>query len=84
MKPERFPCPCCGCLTFPVPVADAIAYICPVCMWENDLFTVSADDPSDENHELTLNQGRANYRTLGVCYPRLAPYARKPFPEELP
>ena len=84
MKTERFSCPCCGCLTFPVPAADAIAYICPVCMWENDVFTASDDEPSDENHDLTLDQGRANYRTLGVCYPRLAPYARKPFPEELP
>ena len=53
-------------------------------MWENDLFTVSADEPSDENHGLTLNQGRTNYRTMGVCAPRLAQYARKPFPEELP
>ena len=84
MKTGGFPCPCCGCLTFPVSAADALAYICPVCMWENDLFTVSADEPSDENHGLTLNQGRTNYRTMGVCAPRLAQYARKPFPEELP
>ena len=84
MKTERFPCPCCGCLTLPVPAADAIAYICPVCMWENDVFTASDDEPSDENHGLTLNQGRVNYRTLGVCDPRLAQYARNPFPEEFP
>ena len=84
MKTGRFPCPCCGCLTFPGSPADALAYICPVCMWENDLFTVSADEPSDENHGLALNQGRTNYRTMGVCAPRLAQYARKPFPEELP
>lgn len=84
MKAERFPCPCCGCRTFPVSAADALAYICPVCMWENDLFTTSDDEPSDENHGLTLHQGRVNYHALGVCDPRLAQYARKPLPEELP
>ena len=25
-----YPCPCCGCRTFPVPKEEAIAYICPV------------------------------------------------------
>ena len=78
-----YPCPCCGCRTFPVPTAAALAYICPVCMWENDLFTTSDDEPSDENHGLTLNQGRENFKTLGVCDSRLARYARKPLPEEL-
>lgn len=78
-----YPCPCCGCRTFPVPAADALAYICPVCMWENDLFTTSDDEPSDENHGLTLNQGRENFKTLGVCDSRLARYARKPSPGEL-
>ena len=29
-----YPCPCCGCLTFPVPREEAIAYICPVCFGE--------------------------------------------------
>ena len=84
MKTERFPCPCCGCLTFLLPATYALAYICPVWMWENDVFTASDDEPSDENHGLTLHQGRANYRALGVCDPRLVQHARKPFPEELP
>lgn len=35
---EKYPCPCCGYLTYPVPREDAIAYICPVCFWENDVF----------------------------------------------
>ena len=78
-----YPCPCCGCRTFPVPAADALAYICPVCMWENDLFIASDDEPSDENHGLTLIQGRENFKMLGVCHSRLAQYARKPLPEEL-
>ena len=52
-------------------------------MWENDLFIASDDEPSDENHGLTLNQGRENFKMLGVCHSRLAQYARKPLPEEL-
>lgn len=67
-----------------MPAADALAYICPVCMWENDLFTASDDEPSDENRGMTLNQGRAAYRKLGAVREELLPYARKPLPEELP
>ena len=44
---EKYPCPCCGYLTYPVPREDAIAYICPVCFWENDVFVTSVDEPSD-------------------------------------
>ena len=42
-----YPCPCCGCLTFPVPKEEAIAYICPVCFWENDVFDPDEDAPSE-------------------------------------
>lgn len=82
--PGKYPCPCCGCRTFPVPAADALAYICPVCMWENDLFTASADEPSDENRGMTLNQGRAAYKKLGAVREEFLRSARKPLPEELP
>lgn len=80
----RWPCPCCGCLTFPVPPRDALAYICPVCMWENDLFTASDQDPSDENRGLSLAQARENWRVHRVSRPELARYVRDPLPEELP
>ena len=39
-------CPCCGYLTIPNK-GDALAYICPVCMWEIDLFIKS-------DHEVKL------------------------------
>lgn len=51
---EKYPCPCCGYLTYPVPQEEAIAYICPVCFWENDVFVTSDDEPSDENHGIPL------------------------------
>ena len=78
----RFPCPCCGCRTLPVPAVDAIAYICPVCFWENDVFLRCENEPSDENHGLTLLQGQENYRQYGAVLPRLIPYVRPPLPEE--
>ena len=77
------PCPCCGSITIPNG-GDALAYICPVCMWEIDLFITGPDEPSDQNHGLTLNQAKEKYRAFGAVLPRLIPYARPPRPEELP
>ncbi|MBQ8401227.1 MAG: hypothetical protein IJX14_04780 [Clostridia bacterium] len=66
-----YKCKCCGHETLPVPPEDAVAYICPICWWENDVFTADDDEPSDENHGLSLNQGRKNFRQHGICDPRL-------------
>ena len=81
---EKFPCPCCGYKTFPVPKEEAAAYICPVCFWENDVFSPGEDQPSDENRGITLNQGREALRKLGAVRKELARYVRKPLPEEIP
>ena len=78
------PCPCCGYLTFPVPREDAIAYICPVCFWENDVFDPGEDDPSDENGGMTLREGRENFLSCGAVQPDLAKYVRPPRPGERP
>ena len=48
-------CPCCGYLTIPNK-GDALAYICPVCMWEIDLFIKSDDESSDLNKGLSLKE----------------------------
>ena len=81
---EKYPCPCCGCLTLPVPSEDALAYVCPVCFWENDVFIVTDEEPSDENHGMTLWEARSNYREFGACCERMLCYVRKPYPQELP
>ncbi len=67
----RHPCPCCGEITYPVPPEDAIAYICPVCFWENDVFTKSDDEPSDENGGMSLNEARIGYIKHGIVRPDL-------------
>lgn len=82
--PGEYPCPCCGYLTFPVPKEDAIAYICPVCFWENDVFDPGEDDPSDENGGMTLREGRENFLSCGAVRPDLVKYVRPPRPEERP
>lgn len=78
-----FPCPCCGNLTFPVPKEEAM-YICPVCFWENDVFLSSDDEPSDENHGMTLNEARRNVRLIGACSREMLKYVRKPKADEIP
>lgn len=84
-EPERrYPCPCCGMRTFPVPREEAIAYICPVCYWENDVFDPGETAPSDENRGMTLLEGRENYRRYGAVRPDLVRCARPPRPEEQP
>lgn len=84
LRPGKFPCPCCGYKTFPVPKEEAVSYICPVCFWENDLFGSSEKYPSDENHGMTLSQGREMYQRVGAVQENLLPYVRKPLPEEMP
>ena len=81
---KRYPCPCCGYLTYPVPREEAIAYICPVCFWENDVFVISDDEPSDENHGSSLRKARENYRSFGACARTMLRYVREPKPEEIP
>lgn len=66
-----YKCMCCGNETLSVPVDDAIAYICPVCWWENDVFLRSSDEPGDENHGITLLEAQENYKKYGICDQRL-------------
>ena len=81
---QRFPCPCCGYKTFPGPREDALAFICPVCFWENDVFDSGEDQPSGENRGMTLAEGRAAFKRLGAVREEFLPHVRKPLPEELP
>ena len=82
--PGKHPCPCCGDLTLPVPKEEAVAYICPVCFWENDVFDPGDDAPSDENRGMTLRQGRENFLRWGAVRQDLLQYARAPLEQEQP
>lgn len=80
----HFPCPCCGFLTYPRPQNESIAYICPVCFWENDLFIENDSEKSDENHGLSLHDARENFKKIGACDERILSHVRKPHDSEIP
>lgn len=80
----KYPCSCCKYITFPVPPNEAVAYICPVCYWENDVFISNDNEASDENHGMTLNEARRNFKQFGACSADMLKYVRKPMPEETP
>ncbi|UUV26663.1 CPCC family cysteine-rich protein [Lysinibacillus sp. FN11] len=58
------PCPCCEFITIPNN-GEALAYICPVCFWEIDLFIQSNVEASDQNHGLTLTEQEKIIKVLG-------------------
>lgn len=74
---QKFHCPCCGNPTYPVPPKNDIGYICDVCWWENDPFIRSDDEPSDQNHGMSLRQARNNYKKYGISAPHLLKAWRK-------
>lgn len=76
-------CPCCGYITIPNK-GDALAYICPVCFWEIDLFIKSDNELSDLNHSLTLIQAKKNYKKFGAVTSYLKQYCREPIATEYP
>ncbi len=79
---KKYPCPCCGYLTYPAPPNEDCGYICPVCFWENDPFIASGDEPSDSNHGITLHEAKANFLCLGACDERMLRYVRPPKEDE--
>lgn len=77
------PCPCCGYITIPNK-GDALAYICPVCMWEIDLFIHDENEPSDLNHGLSLKKAMNNYKKFGAVLNTLKKHCRAPKLSEYP
>ena len=64
------PYPCCRYITIPNK-GYALAYICPVCCWENDLFITDDNEVSDLNNGLALKEARYNYKVFGASQKRL-------------
>lgn len=77
-----YKCLCCGNYTLYDPPNCAIAYICPVCFWENDVFIKSDDEPSEENGGMTLIEAKSNYLKFGAVREDLIKYTRQPTVEE--
>ena len=83
MGEQRFPCPCCGFFTLHEATRGSYE-LCPVCDWEDD--GVQFSDPEYEGgaNSESLNQARANFRTLGASSPAAILRVRPPLDEERP
>ena len=72
-------CPCCGYYTLP----GAGAYdICPVCFWEDDPVQEEDPDLAGGANDLSLREGRENYKKYGACEERFTKHVRVPLAEE--
>lgn len=78
---QRHRCPCCGFYTLVGKREDIAWDICPVCFWENDIFSGNPDEYSGAN-DMTLAKGRENYRRIGACDPKMLAYVRPPKEDE--
>lgn len=58
----KYQCRCCENYTLPMHYKDAIGYICPICNWENDVFVLEENEPSDCNKSTTLHEARLIYK----------------------
>lgn len=85
MKTTSLPlrCPCCG---FKTLTERGAFEICPVCFWEDD-----GQDEHDAtevrggpNGDMSLAQGRLNYRSFGASSRKGVPHVRLPHPHEMP
>jgi hypothetical protein len=79
----RIPCACCEFLTF-YKEDEGHYFICPVCFWEDDRLDTNYEiETSAVNHDMTLKEGKQNYKKLGAVQERLVKYIRPPLDEEI-
>ena len=78
----RFPCPCCGYLTF-IDKPCGSFEICPVCYWEDD--NIQRDDPDYTGgaNDISLNEARKNYKKIGAISKEYCDSVRLPLAEEI-
>lgn len=78
---KKYPCPCCGCLTFDEPPTGNYD-ICPVCFWEDDPIALEKPDEELGCNGVSLTQAKKNYKKFGACKKEMLKHCRKPTPEE--
>lgn len=79
-------CLCCGYKTLPKKVEECVAFICPICFWENDIFMKDMNyikEHSDSNRSMTLEQARENFKKYGACDKEFVNKVRKPNTDEI-
>ena len=79
----RFPCPCCGYLTY-LDKPNGGFDICPVCRWEDDPVQIADPDYAGGANAVSLNEGRRNFAKYGAVTEAQRIYSRLPFFFEIP
>ncbi len=77
----RYPCPCCGYLTFDEK-PNGTYLICPVCYWEDDITQINDPDYAFGANGISLNKAKNNYLKHGAIKVELVKDVRDPFPNE--
>lgn len=80
---ERYPCPCCGYLTYPVKPGGTFD-ICPVCFWEDDELSLDCPEKAFDVNKVSLHDARINYRNFKACKREFINCVREPAPCERP
>jgi hypothetical protein len=80
---ERYPCPCCGFLTFFGETRGTFD-ICQVCGWEDDEVQFKSPDREGGANGVSLNEARANYIKFGAAKKKSLQDVRPPLPHEIP
>ena len=83
MSTARYPCPCCGYLTY-FHEPDGTYEICPVCRWEDDPVQSNDPDRGGGANVVSLNEARENFEKVGAKRLESVQFARPPKPEERP
>ena len=79
----RFPCPCCGHLTFEREPSGTFE-LCPVCFWEDDPVQYEDHDYEGGANRVSLNMARSNFREFGASERQFVNNVRPPRPGEYP
>lgn len=80
MSASRFPCPCCGHLTFTEPPGSDD--ICLVCFWEDDVSQLRWPQRAEGANAPSLSEAQANFAKFGAIEERFKGDVRPPLPEE--
>ena len=78
----RFPCPCCGYLTFGEQPPGTFG-ICPVCYWEDDNVQFDNQEISGGANKESLNQARRNFLEFGASSKERRALVRSPSEKEV-
>lgn len=77
----RYPCPCCGYLTFGEEPGGTYV-ICHVCFWEDDFVQFRDPDYRGGANKVSLKEARENFKVFGAVEPDKVQFVRPPKPEE--